>query len=185
MARSIAIETARLRLRSWRVGDNKRFDEACNTPSVMKWLGGQQTRRQLETDVRHFIKHEDRHGYTFWVVEYRADRRFLGFCGIIRINERDCPFRGATEIGWRIREDTWRNGFAFEAAEAVLGLSFGDFAMSTVVSRAARKNNASRGLMRKLGMQRRSELDYEARDGTDLVVYSITREKWLSAGREG
>jgi RimJ/RimL family protein N-acetyltransferase len=185
MAQSVAISTTRLRLRSWRAGDENRFDEACNTAVVMKWLGGTQTRRQLEADVRHFIKHEDRHGHTFWVVEHRVDGRFLGFCGIVRINERDCPFGGATEIGWRIREDAWRNGFAYEAAQAVLRLSFGEFALSTVVSRVARKNKASRGLMRKLGMKRRSELDYEARDGTDLAVYSITREKWLSVGREG
>jgi len=185
MARSIVIETARLRLRSWRAGDEKRFDEACNTPAVMKWLGGPQTRRQLEGDVRHFIKHEERYGYTFWVVEHRTNRRFLGFCGIIRISEQDCQFRGATEIGWRIREDAWRNGFAYEAAHAVLSLSFGEFAFSTVASRAARKNKASRGLMRKLGMMRRTGLDYEARDGTDLAVYSITRQQWLSVGREG
>lgn len=185
MAQSIVIRTKRLRLRSWHLGDDMRYNEACNTPLVMKWLGGPQTRRQLEADVRHFIKHEDQHGHTFWVVEHRVNRRFLGFCGIVRINERDCPFRGANEIGWRIREDAWRNDFAYEAACAVLSLSFGEFALSTVVSRAARKNKASRGLMRKLGMKRRSELDYEARDGTDLVVYSITRQQWLSAGRRG
>lgn len=183
MARSIIIKTARLRLRSWREGDEERFDEACNNDAVMKWLGGRQTRRQLKDDVRHFIKHDDRHGYTFWVVEHRTERRFLGFCGIVRITERDCPFRGATEIGWRIREDAWCKGFAYEAAHAVLGLSFGELALSSIVSRAAMGNKASRGLMRKLGMQRRTELDYEARDCTQLAVYSITREKWLSAGR--
>lgn len=176
---AFGFETQRLRLRSWRNGDNRRFNQACNTAAVMRWLGGLQTQRQLNRDVTYFARHEAQHGYTFWVVEHLVEDRVLGICGLVQIVERDCPFRGATEIGWRIRQDDWRHGYAFEAARAVLDISFGELALSSVVSRAASENTASRRLMKKLGMTHKRALDYQARDGTKLCVYAISAEQWL------
>lgn len=99
MENDIRIVTERLRLRSWRDGDAEEFDKACNTSNVMRWLNGVQTRSQLKADVRYFVASEARHGFTYWVVERRADDAFLGFCGLVRIPDRDCPIAGELEIG--------------------------------------------------------------------------------------
>lgn len=102
MENDIRIETDRLRLRSWRKSDFKQYEESCNTPDVMRRLGGVQTSSQVRADVRYFIASEARRGITYWVVERRADNVFLGFCGLVRIPDRDCPIVGELEIGWRI-----------------------------------------------------------------------------------
>ena len=98
MYKDFRLQTARLRLRAWQPGDTERLAEACNTPQVMRWLGGVQTQRQLEADLEYFIASEAKNGFTFWALERRADDAFLGFCGLIRIPDRDCPVQGLSLI---------------------------------------------------------------------------------------
>ena len=170
----IRFETERLRLRSWRRTDIEPFGRVCNTPAVMHWLGGVQTRRELTTDVKYFIKTEKAEGHTFWVVERKFDNLFFGFCGVIRILDRDCPAAGKLEIGWRIREDQWRNGYAFEAAAVTLADPINRHGGDEIVSRTAAGNVASQGLMLKLGMLREQSLTYIP-NGEDeaLVIYVL------------
>ena len=181
MAKRTCLRTNRLVLRSWRRSDVVPFDHACNTAEVMHWLGGVQTRADVARDVDYFRRSEQRDGFTFWVAE-RWNGAFLGFCGLLRIREKDCPFRNSVEIGWRIRSDAWRNGLAFEAATATLNHGFERLGMALVVSRAAAGNVPSRRLMTKLGMRRRRELDYRPKgERKKLVVYSITADACHSA----
>lgn len=173
------MRTRRLKLRSWKMNDVPRYHEACNTPAVMRWLDGVQSRFELTRDVRYFIRSELRDGFTFWVVERLSDGAFLGFCGLVRIPERDCPFWGELEIGWRIRESAWCNGYGFEAASAVLRHAFDDLETDLVVSRTAARNLPSQGLMRKLGLVRRPDLDYRPTgEGDRLRVFSISGSSW-------
>ena len=145
----------------------------------MRWLGGVQNAAAVRREVEYFRATEARHGYTFWAAERQSDKLLLGFCGLLRIVERDCPFRGAVEIGWRIRDDEWREGYAFEAASAVLELAFDRLALDLIVSRAAARNHASRALMTKLGMQRRRRMDYRPRgENSKLVTYVLKRGEW-------
>ena len=182
MSRGIRIQTRRLRLRSWREADVERFDAVCNTPEVMRWLGGVQTKKQLRQDVDYFTAMEEREGFTFWVVERRRDRTFLGFVGLIRVEEEDCPFAGAVEIGWRLREGVWRRGYGFEAASAVLDYAFIRLRLETVVSRTAKGNAASIGLMRRLGMKKNRAMNYRPRLASrSLAVFSITATQWRAA----
>jgi RimJ/RimL family protein N-acetyltransferase len=183
MAVSIPIPTPRLLLRSWRRDDVAEYASGCNTPGVMRWLGGVQSRAALRCEIDYFIASEARDGFTYWAVERRADRALLGFCGLIVIEERDCPFKGNVEVGWRIRQDAWRNGFAFEAASAVLAHAFKRLRLPEIVSRVSGGNTASRKLMAKLGLRRRRDLDYRPRgDNSKFMVYSIDAEQWRRAG---
>lgn len=166
----VLLETERLRLRSWRREDHKPYNQACNTVPVMRWLGGVQTAAQLRADVDYFIDSEARDGVTFWVVERLVDKAILGFCGLIRIPIGECPVGGELEIGWRIRADEWRNGYAFEAANAVLDYAFNRLNEARVLTRAAASNIGSRQLMEKLGMQRWPHLDYLAPGEAQLLV---------------
>ena len=173
------MRTHRLKLRSWTMDDIPRYHEACNTPAVMHWLGGVQSRFELKRDVRYFIRSELRDGFSFWVVERRSDGAFLGFCGLVRIPDRDCPFRGELEIGWRIRESEWRRGYAFEAASAVLQYALDVLKADLVVSRSAVGNLPSQGLMRKLGLVRRPDLDYRpVGEAENLHVFSMSSQGW-------
>jgi RimJ/RimL family protein N-acetyltransferase len=138
-----------------------------------------QKKRQLRQDVAYFAACEKRHGFTFWVVERRRDKAFLGFVGIIRIEEDDCPFAGEVEVGWRLSESMWRHGYGFEAACAVLDYAFGDLDLERIVSRTSKRNVASIALMRKLGLKRCRALDYRPRIASrKLAVFITTAAQW-------
>ena len=94
-----------------------------------------------------------------------------------------CP--GDFEIGWRLRESAWGQGVAKEAAIASLDLAFTRFAAPYVVALTVPENRASWGLMERLGMKRRADLDYiDPRFGPDLnptIVYRLEASDWPSA----
>ena len=165
--------TSRLRLRTWRHSDAQAYQWHCNTPAVMEHLGGVMTPCQLRLEVRWLIRHQQRDGISFWVMERKRDKALLGFCGLIRVNEPSTTVNGKIEVGWRVRSDMWRNGYAYEAAKAVIEYGHDHFT-EQIISRVAPGNVASRGLMQKLGLQRLPALDYvDHRDHMPLIVYGL------------
>lgn len=184
------LETERLVLRDWRQEDWEPFFRHTNTPAVMRWLGG-----LLDEDKQARMREKlpliaAEHGHCFWVVERKADGghltgELLGFCGLKRANMAGGPM-GDFEVGWRLREDAWGHGYAKEAAIASLDAGFGQFAAPEIIALTVAENTASWGLMERLGMRRRPELDFRCPDflpDRDTIVYAIGREEW-AANRE-
>ncbi len=154
------IETERLILRDWREADAEPFIRHTNTPAVMRWLGGVQTEAAMrESIANRFTRWQEERGFTFWVVERRADGELLGFCGIKIADAEGSPIEGAYEVGWRLREDAWGQGYAREAAIASLDFAFDRLGADRVVAITFPGNEASWGLMERLGMTLRPELD--------------------------
>jgi len=174
-------ETARLILRDWREEDWARFWEATNTPAVMRWLGGVCDADKREGAQQRLLSYERDHGHTFWVIERKSDGAILGFCGLKRSNQQGGPI-GMMEVGWRLREDAWGQGYAKEAAAAALDLAFGRFDADELIALTVERNVASWGLMKRLGMRRRTDLDFENADfdpdEPTIIVYSISPEEW-------
>ena len=182
--------TDRLILREWGPGDEAAFYQLMNTPTVMSWLGGMQTREQWHAAFQRIIGFQRDFGHSFWIVERKDDRghlagEMLGFCGLKRVNAQGTPLTGQFEIGWRLREDAWGKGYAREAAGASLDLAFARFEAPHVLAFTVENNRASRSLMERLGMTRRPDLDFEdPRFGPELnptIVYRIEPDRWTSA----
>lgn len=184
MTRTV-METARLRLREWGDGDDDRFYEVMNTPAVMRWLGGVQDRATWDAAVGRLHGYQQDHGHTFWLVERLDDGELQGFCGLKRVNAQGTDLTGQFEIGWRLRESAWGKGVAKEAAIASLDLAFGRFGAPHVVALTVAGNAGSWGLMRRLGMTRRQDLDFtDPRFGPELnptIIYRIDAEEWPAA----
>jgi RimJ/RimL family protein N-acetyltransferase len=181
------IETERLVLRDWRNGDAARFAQVTNTPNVMRWLGGvMPPEAVIELAERH-ARCRVVHGHCFWIVQRHDDGgdlsgEMLGFCGLKRSDAPGAPFAGEFEVGWRLREDAWGKGYAKEAAIASLAAAFDRFGANEVYAITVIENTASWGLMERMGMRRRAELDFiDSRYEPPLdqtITYSITREAW-------
>lgn len=177
-------DTPRLTLRDWRDADWDIFWEVTNTQPVMRWLGGvadEATRTAARARVESY---QAEHGHTFWVVERREDGALLGFCGLKRSNQAGGP-QGMMEVGWRLREDAWGQGYAKEAATAALDLAFDRFGADEVIALTVQNNTASWGLMLRLGMERREDLDFDSADfdpaNSRIIVHAITRANWRAS----
>ena len=184
----VVAETERLRLRTWDDDDEFRFYDLMNTPLVMRWLGGLQTPEEWSAGYQRLRAYERDFGFTFWIIERKSDGEILGFCGLKRANAPGAAgILGEVEIGWRVREDAWGGGIAKEAATASLDLAFDRFAAPRVVAVTARRNLPSQGLMIRLGMTRREDLDFvDQRFPVDSevnpqIVFMIERAEWPAA----
>ena len=185
MAEAIA-ETARLRLRDWDDEDEARFYEIMNTPAVMEHLGGVQTTHEWNAAFKRISGFTRDFGHTFWIVEDKASGEILGFCGLKRVNAPGAgDLTGTPEIGWRLRESAWGRGIAKEAAIASLDLGFGRFGYDNILAMTIPANTASQGLMKRLGMRRRDELDFtDERFGPEVnpqIIYWMDAKDWPAA----
>lgn len=185
MAEKVA-ETARLILRDWEDADEARFYAVMNTPAVMRHLGGVQTPEEWHNAfarIRGFTRDV---GHTFWIVEDKASGELLGFCGLKRVNAPGAGLlTGTPEIGWRLRQSAWGKGIAKEAAVASLDLGFGRFGYDRIIAMTIAANSASSGLMNRLGMRRRADLDFvDQRFGPETnpqMVFEIDAADWTDA----
>ena len=182
----IAAETERLILRDWEDEDEATFYEAMNRPAVMRHLGGLQSPDEWRAACQRIRGFSRDFGHTFWILEDKATRQLLGFCGLKRVNAPGAgELSGTPEIGWRLRESAWGKGIAKEAAIASLDMAFGRFAYRHVLALTIPENGASQGLMKRLGMTRREELDFiDERFGPELnpsIVYWLDAADWPAA----
>jgi len=184
----IAAETARLRLRTWDEADRLRFYNVMNTPTVMRWLGGQQTIGEWSAGYERLLGYQRDFGFTFWIVERKDDDAILGFCGLKRANAPGArEILGEIEIGWRLRDGAWGRGYAKEAAIASMDLAFDKFAAPRVIAVTAVGNEPSQGLMIRLGMTRTPEFDFVDErfppdsDVNPQIVFTIDAADWPRA----
>ncbi len=182
------LETERLILREFTSeGDWEAFFRVTNTPAVMEWLGGLLDDAGLAMQRARVEQCAAAHGHCFWLMQRKPDGghlagEVLGFCGLKRADAPGSTATGEMEIGWRLREDAWGKGYAREAAEASLQAGFADFGAAQIIAITVVDNRPSWGLMIRLGMRRRADLDYaDVRydpPWRDHIVYSISRDEW-------
>jgi RimJ/RimL family protein N-acetyltransferase len=182
----VITETERLRLRDWTDEDEIRFYEIMNTPAVMQHLGGMQTPEEWNGAFTRITGFTRDFGHTFWIVEDKATGEILGFCGLKRVNAPGAgALTGAPEIGWRLRESAWGQGVAKESAIASLDLAFDRFGYDRVIAMTVPANRESSGLMERLGMRRRADLDFnDERFGPEVnpqIVYDLESSAWREA----
>lgn len=154
------IETDRLILRPWEDRDRAPFAAMGRDPEVMATLGPLMSRAESDAGVDRSIALQAARGHCFWAMERRSDAAFLGFCGLKICND-PCPVEGDVEIGWRLRSDVWGHGYAREAAEASLAWGWANLDAPRIMAMTATTNPRSWGLMERLGMTRRPDLDFD------------------------
>jgi RimJ/RimL family protein N-acetyltransferase len=154
------ITTERLAIRPWRDSDREPFAAMGRDPEVMAHLGPLMTREQADAGVDRQIALQDSLGHCFWAVERRETSEFLGFCGLKFMPEGIAGLEDTIEIGWRLQRDAWGKGYAREAAEASLQWGWDNLTAGRICAITTPGNVRSWGLMERLGMKRRHDLDF-------------------------
>jgi len=157
---SIFIETARLRLRSWRDSDREPFAALNANPQVMEFFPECLSREQSNAGVDRILAHFDEHGFGFYAAELASEQRFIGFIGL-NTPEFETHFTPCVEIGWRLAADSWGRGLATEGASAVVQHAFGKLGLKELVSFTVPANIRSRRVMEKLGFTHNPADDFD------------------------
>lgn len=177
-----AIVTERLRLRPWRTADIEPFMAATNTDPVSRWLGGVQDRAHFDDLCARMIVCQAEQGHSFWIAELRDSGAIIGFCGARIAGHPGTPVCGEMELGWRLGSEWWGQGYAREAAEASADWVWRNRPeRERLIAYTVPGNAASWGLMRRLGMTYRREMDFDHPSfppGHELcrhIVYTLER----------
>lgn len=155
-----AVETQRLWLRPWVEADVKPFAAMGRDPRVMAHFPSLLLDNQSFDMIVRIMNHIGEHGFGLWAIERKADRQFLGFCGLQRVTF-EAPVKGEVEIGWRLAHAHWGQGYAREAAEGALRHGLCELELPRIVAFTVPANTRSWCLMQRLGMVRREDLDFD------------------------
>lgn len=155
------LESERLTLRSWSVGDADFVFDMYSRIEVRRYIGHTPTVMQerdeavklLErwSELQHPIHH-------IWAVERTSDEQLLGVLLLksIPASGTDGKPSGDTEIGWHFHPAAWGHGYASEAATRVLRFAF-DAGLESVVAVTNPANEASQAVCRRIGMVHRGQ----------------------------
>lgn len=181
----IIAETERLVLRTIEESDAAEQMRLLNTPTVMARLGGVKELHEIEAKHAKGRAMYAREGFSFLFMIEKASGEMVGHCGMKRVDNPLAPNVGDHEVGWLVREDRWRRGYAEEAMRAVLEWAFTRIGAPHVVALTSLANAGSWKLMEKLGMVRREDLDFSdpafPPEDNPTIQYSLTKEQWESA----
>jgi RimJ/RimL family protein N-acetyltransferase len=175
------IETPRLLLRSWTEADKPAFRSVVNTPTMMRHFGGVASDEKIDALLDAQMANQARDGHCMWAVEMRDGGALAGICGLRIGGHPGTTVPDELEIGWRIGERWWGQGVAREAAQASIAWGWAHTDRPRIAAWTSIGNTRSWGLMERLGMQRRPDLDFDhplvSRDDPDgrMIVYAIDR----------
>lgn len=146
-----SLETPRLILRPWQETDFPAFYDMNSDPLVMahfpSTLSEAESRELFdEINRRMMIK-----GWGFWACELKSTAEVIGFVGLNEPSDQ-FYFSPCIEIGWRLRSQFWRQGYAKEAASAVIQFAFNTLQLDRIVAFTATSNAPSENLMKALHM---------------------------------
>ena len=179
------LRTERLILRTWQPGDREPFAEINADPVVMEHFPAPLTRAESDRFADRIEDLWRVDGWGLWAVQIAEDQSFAGFVGLNRA-EFAAPFTPAIEVGWRLAQQHWGQGYATEAGRAALGYGFQELDLLEIVSFTSTVNTRSQRVMAKLGMQRDPGDDFDhpgIAPGDRLrrhVLYRLTRSDWAS-----
>lgn len=145
------LETERLILR-WMSKDDAEFLLGLlNEPSWLQFIGDRGV-RTLE-DARTYIltgpvEMYVRLGFGLYMVELKESGLPLGICGLVK---RD--FLDDVDVGFAFLPAYWGQGYAYEAASAVIAYGAGVLNLKRIVAITALDNHRSARLLEKLGLR--------------------------------
>jgi RimJ/RimL family protein N-acetyltransferase len=144
------IQTPRLRMRPWNLpGDEEAAAELFCDAELMRYIPvGVQPAERVTAIVRRMIENAERNGFGLLALVEKESGRVVGECGLAYI-----PDTRDIEIAWFLARSAWGNGYATEAARAVLAHAFAQLHVPRVYALIDRENARSIGVANRLGMR--------------------------------
>lgn len=188
------LKTSRLRLRTWQTTDIPKMAELSSDKEVMRYFPSTQTYEETEKFVQHNLDHYKAHDFCLYAIDLIHTGDFMGFVGLnvpwFTIPNFQSKNNPVVEIGWRIDKKYWGNGYATEAAKAVLNYAFEKLKLEEIISFTAEINLPSRRVMEKIGLKHDPKDDFnhpKLEPSSPLyhhVLYKICLKEYLQKKSE-
>ena len=177
--------TPRLRLRAWCESDREPFAALNADPQTMRYFATPITREASDASIDAWQSQIVDRGWGNWAVERRDTGAFIGFVGLT-VPKRVLSFSPCVEIGWRVARAHWGQGFATEAARAVLRAGFQQIGLAEIVSFTTLLNLPSRAVMERIGLiDAQQNFEHpgvpEGHAFRIHCLYRLRREEWQAA----
>lgn len=160
--------TDRLLLRIVEASDFAHYRGLMTDPAVMKYIGVEEGKIPPDDEIRTVVDGAvtawQTRGYGRWSVFDRETNEFVGFAG----------FRcegGVPELIEIVHERYWGNGYASEAAQAVLDHGFAELGFSVVCAFTRPANERARSLLDKLGAEFLGNVDFHGVEGAAYRIH--------------
>lgn len=159
MEHDVIIETPRLILRVLVDEDFLVFSSINKDPDIMKYFPSTMDDKSTKKMIANEQESYEKNGYCLFGCVVKKTRKLIGFVGLNKVGF-DAPFVPAVEVGWRLAKEYWNQGYATEAALAVIDWGFTEIGLQEIVSFTSCQNKASIRVMEKCGLTRNSEDDF-------------------------
>ncbi len=163
--------TPRLRIRPLSTEDASFIHHLVNDPDWIRFIGDKQV-RSLD-DARAYIENGPmkmyrEQGFGLKLVALKADEKAIGICGLLKRENLEFP-----DLGFALLPEFRRQGYASEAARAILQDARKRLKIQTILAITKPENKSSQVLLQALGFVRQNQ--NTAADGTAINLYSITQ----------
>ena len=165
------IETSRLTLRYFTIRDTKALIPILCDSEVMRYsIIGVHNRPQIRQFIEQRLLSYLERGFGLYAVVNKENRELMGYCGFFVQSIED---RKEVEIGYRLAKKYWGQGYATEAAKAVLKYGREKYNFQRFICVIDPENARSINVAKKLGMEFEKKIIYH---GLDVEMYSINCE---------
>ena len=167
--RRIILETPRLQLRELVPDDLDALAKVLSDPITMQFYPKPYDRQGITDWIERNRRRYQEHGHSLWGMVLKSSGELIGDCGLAMQNVEG---QNEIEIGYHVRRDHWKQGYATEAARACRDYGLAQLKAPRLISLIRPENIASRRVAEKNGMTIWKEVIW-----ADLphIVYAIER----------
>ena len=174
------LTTERLRLREFEEGDWPAVLAYQSDPRYLRYYAWEgRTEGEVRDFVRRFIALRDEQPRLKYqlAITLRLDGQLIGNCGI-RMGRPDAR---EADLGYELDPRYWGQGYATEAARALLAFGFEELGLHRIWANCVADNVGSARVLEKVGMRQEGRLrDKEWYKGRwwDTLLYAILEDEW-------
>lgn len=168
------IGTKRLFLRELNMDDYDALYEVLADPDIMQHYPYSFDEKRVRGWIERNVERYRVFGFGLWAVCLKETGEMIGDCGLTMQNIHGMI---KPEIGYHIRKDMQKKGFAKEAATAVRDWTFNNLPFNEIYSYMKYTNEPSAKSAMSWGC--RFVEEYEDPENEITKVYCITRNEWL------
>ena len=143
------LQTQRIGFRPWSEADLDLAIALWGDPDVTRLIGGPFTPDQIRERLARENNNLKAYGVQYWPIFLLCSGAHVGCCGLRPYQLEQKIY----EIGFHLHKAYWGQGFAVEAAHAVMDYAFGQLSAAGLFAGHHPANTPSRRVLEKLGFQ--------------------------------